>query len=147
MAMNSWELLYGTDLSPNSGVTASPQPPPERRPESRSIIRARPKPLAPPIGSSMPLMASFGSVVTVPAASVAQSPGMLSPEAAARRILPMAAWLVAMSKLRGLPEAVGSAMATGLLPTRRSAPPGAGISGRVLLMTTPTLPLAAARSA
>ena len=35
---------------------------------------------------------------------------------------------------------VGTAMASGLFPTTGSAPPGAGMSGRVFAMTRPTAP-------
>ena len=43
----------------------------------------------------------------------------------------MAASLVAISSTMGMGPAVGMAMAIGLLPTTASAPPGAGISGRI----------------
>jgi hypothetical protein len=49
----------------------------------------------------------------------------------------MAASLVAMSSTSGTAPSTGTAMASGLLPTTRSAPPGAGISGRVLHIATP----------
>ena len=49
----------------------------------------------------------------------------------------MAASLVAMSSPIGIAPSAGTATAIGLLPTTRSAPPGAGISGRVLHMTMP----------
>ena len=56
----------------------------------------------------------------------------------------MAASLVAMSSTIGTAPATGSAIAIGLLPTTRSAPPGAGMSGRVLHMAMPMQPACAA---
>ena len=49
----------------------------------------------------------------------------------------MAVALSAMSASTGNSPAEGSAMAMGLLPTRASAPPGAGINGRVFDSTMP----------
>ncbi len=59
----------------------------------------------------------------------------------------MAVALNAMSASTGNAPAEGSATAMGLLPTKASAPPGAGISGRVLHMTMPIQSAAAACSA
>ena len=50
----------------------------------------------------------------------------------------MAVALSAMSASTGNAPAEGSATAIGLLPTSASAPPGAGISGRVFESTIPT---------
>ena len=63
---------------------------------------------------------------------------MLCPAAAASLILPMAVALIAMSTSTGNSPALGSAIAIGLLPVIASAPPGAGISGRVFDITMPT---------
>ena len=52
----------------------------------------------------------------------------------------MAASLVAMSSTSGASPAVGIAIAIGLFPTTRSAPPGAGMSGRVLHIAIPAHP-------
>jgi hypothetical protein len=49
----------------------------------------------------------------------------------------MAVALSAMSASTANSPADGSATAMGLLPTKGSAPPGAGISGRVLDSTMP----------
>ncbi len=83
-------------------------------------------------------MALLGSVVGKPSAVTAQFDGIVLPAFSAMRILPMAASLVAMSSTIGVFPEVGMAMASGLLPTTRSAPPGAGINGRVLHMARPT---------
>ena len=50
----------------------------------------------------------------------------------------MAVALSAISTSTGKSPALGSANAIGLLPTMASAPPGAGISGRVFDITMPT---------
>ncbi len=50
----------------------------------------------------------------------------------------MAVALSAMSISTGCSPALGSAIASGLLPTSASAPPVAGIRGRVFDMTMPT---------
>src|SRR5215470_8525535 len=104
------------------------------------MTKASPNPFGPAAGSSMPLIAAAGSVVGRPSASTAQSAGMLLPAAAARRILPIAVALKAMSTSTGNSPADGSAMAIGLLPTSASAPPGAGSSGRVFDNTMPMQP-------
>jgi len=52
--------------------------------------------------------------------------------------LPIAVALSAMSTSTGYSPVLGSAMAIGLLPVRASAPPGAGINGRVFDITIPT---------
>jgi len=83
-------------------------------------------------------------VVGAPSAVTAHVEGMDSLAFSAMRILPMAASLVAMSRTRGIFPAVGNAIAIGLLPTTRSAPPGAGISGRVLHIAMPMQPASAA---
>ena len=85
----------------------------------------------------MPAIASDGLVVGAPAAVTAQVGGIASLAFSAMRILPIAASLVAMSSTIGMSPAVGTAIAIGLLPTTRSAPPGAGISGRVLHIAMP----------
>ncbi|MCY1176138.1 hypothetical protein D9M73_163990 [compost metagenome] len=95
----------------------------------------------------MPAIAAAASVVGLPSLSTAQPGGIAWPAVAARRILPIAVALIAMSSSSGSPLAVGTAIAIGLLPTTASAPPGAGISGRVLDMTMPTLPARASVSA
>ena len=59
----------------------------------------------------------------------------------------MAVALSARSTSAGKSPWVGSAIASGLLPTSASAPPGAGISGRVFDMTMPTQPWSAIRRA
>src|ERR1039458_6536974 len=100
--------------------------------------RERPKPFGPPDGSSMPAIASVGLVVGEPSAVTAQLAGIGLPAFSAMRILPIAASLVAMSSTIGIVPAVGMEMARGLLPRTRSAPPGAGINGRVLHMAIPT---------
>jgi len=102
------------------------------------MTKARPNPFGPAAGNSMPLIAAAGSVVGLPSASIAQSCGMGCPAAAARRIFPMAVALSAMSASTGNSPVEGSATAMGLLPTMASAPPGAGINGRVLDSTMPT---------
>jgi hypothetical protein len=95
----------------------------------------------------MPAIASAGSVVALPSAFTAQVPGIASPAFSAIRILPIAASLVAMSSTIGAGPSDGTAIAIGLFPTTRSAPPGAGISGRVLHITMPIQSSAAAFSA
>ena len=69
------------------------------------------------------------------------------PCACAKRILPIAVALIAMSTTSGSPLADGKAIAIGLLPTTRSAPPGAGISGRVLEKAKPIMAACAKRRA
>src|SRR5215831_7864346 len=88
------------------------------------MTKASPNPFGPAAGNSMPLMAAAGSVVGRPWESTAQSSGMRAPAAAARRILPIAVALNAMSASAANSPAEGSAMAMGLLPTSASAPPG-----------------------
>ena len=100
-------------------------------------MKERPNPLGPAAGSSMPAIASVASVVGLPSLRTAQFAGMAWPAFSASRILPMAASLVAISSTSGIGPSLGIAIASGLLPTTRSAPPGAGISGRVLHMAMP----------
>ena len=69
-----------------------------------------------------------------------QVAGMSRPDAAAKRILPIAASDIAMSRITGAASRCGMAIASGLLPTTRVAPPGAGMSGLVLHAATPTRP-------
>ena len=95
----------------------------------------------------MPLIASFGSVVGLPSAAIAQSAGIGLPAAAARRILPIAVALIAMSTSTGWVPLVGTAKAIGLFPVIASAPPGAGSKGRVFDITIPTQPWLAIRRA
>src|SRR5580698_7492517 len=109
------------------------------------MTKARPNPFGPAAGASMPLIASFGSVVGLPSAAIAQSAGMDLPAAAARRILPIAVALRAMSTLTGCTPLLGTATAIGLLPVIASAPPGAGNSGLVFDITIPTQPWSAIR--
>src|SRR5580698_9057473 len=111
------------------------------------MTKERPNPFGPAAGASIPLIASFGSVVGLPSAAIAQSAGIGLPAAAARRILPIAVALSAISTSTGWAPLVGSAKAIGLLPVMASAPPGAGNNGRVFDMTMPTQPFSAIRRA
>ena len=88
-------------------------------------------------------MAAAALVVGTPASSVAQPSGIGRPFASAIRMRPMAVALIAMSTTSGRPSAEGNAIDKGLLPTKRWAPPGAGIKGRVFEKAKPTMPSAA----
>ena len=66
--------------------------------------------------------------------------GIGRPAEEASRILPRATADNAMSSTISTPAVVGTAIASGLLPTIRSAPPGAGISGVVFDIAIPMQP-------
>ena len=140
MAIRSWPTPGGAPSASKNELASKPKLAPVRATASTSTISASAAPLAPPIGSRVPLRAAAGSVVGLPSASTAQSGGIGSPFCTAVRILPRATWLSARSiTIGGLPalrrgeaDRIGAVDRAGCRPTarwrwaccRRPAPPG-----------------------
>ena len=117
---------------------------PVRTPHRRSTMSDRPDPLAPPIGSRLPLSAVCASVVGSPAASVAHPSGISLPVSAAKRILPRATNDVDMSSTIGFSVPAGTATAIGLVPSSGVIVPKGFMAGEALVSTTPIMPASSA---
>ena len=105
-------------------------------------------PFAPPIGSSAPPRAAFGSVVALPSASTAQSAGIVLPAFSAATIFPRAATDIARSMTSGgWAPGRGAAKARGLVPSIGLRPPQNAIAFGELPSTIAISPRSARRSA
>ena len=113
---------------------------PESTPESRSTAIDRPEPLCAPKGKRNPASAAAGSVVGRPSLSAAQPSGIGRPAFSAARILPRAATLIAMSRMKCAPSAPGAATQNGLLPSRSALPPQGGMVVEALVPASMTNP-------
>ena len=90
-------------------------------------------------------MASAGSRSGRPSASIAQPSGSSRPSSQARRSLPMATVLVAMSRQKGGLRRAGAAKAMGLVPNIGSRPRvGTTEAFQTLLVARPMKPASAA---
>ena len=102
----------------NAVTPGRAQPPPAIAPARKSVMIARPEPLCPPIGISVPggsAYRSAGLQVGFPVASSNESAGSFTPLLRATLTLPSASAEVAASKIIGLPLLTGIPIEIGLV--------------------------------
>jgi hypothetical protein len=116
---------------------------PASAPASSSLATISAEPLGPPMGSSDPSRATAGSVVGRPSGPTAQSGGIVSPRAAARRIFSFTP-VRAVSTSTGGGVAVGKAQAIGLLHTTGRRVPQATVWGGPSVVAWPIIPASTA---